>query len=259
MERVIVKDDRYFAVSAPDGSMRADGPDGHGLWWGDTRFLSEDHLLIDGREPQPVEVGVEAGWVALELAAGPLLVRRERYVDDGLRERITITNPGPSKATAGLELVCGADYAAMLAVRGIVPLPPPPPAAGAETVRGVELRDSSRTTEVVLRPPGTHHRLELDPGETFVLEVDVLTGSGGEGATFEAGLDRIRSKYGQWSSDCATFETDNPALNELLRRSLDACACCATATKRGSIQPGLPWFAVPFGRDALFPSMFALP
>jgi glycogen debranching enzyme len=260
LNRVVIKEDRYFAVSAPDGSMRADGPDGHGLWWGDTRFLSDYHLLIDGHEPEPVGVQVEAGSVALELAVGALRIRRERYVDAGLHERITITNPGPSRTVAGVELVCGTDFAAMLAVRGIVSLPPPPPAARTETDRGIELRDSSRTTEVILRPPGTHHRLELDPGETFVLEVDVLAGSSGEGATFEAGLDRIRSEYGRWSADCAAFETDNPDLNELLQRSRDDMRMLCDRYETG-IYPtgGLPWFAVPFGRDALFTSMFALP
>jgi glycogen debranching enzyme len=263
MERVIVKEDRYFAVSAPDGSMRADGPDGHGLWWGDTRFLSEYHLLIDGHEPAAVDVQVEAGWVALELAAGALRVRRERYVDAGLHERITITNLGPAKAVAGVELACGADFAAMLAVRRIVPVPDPPAAVRAETVRGIELRDSSgspRVTEVIIRPPGDHQRLELGPGQRFVLEVDVLTGSGPEGATFEAGLDRIRKEYGQWSADSAAFETDNPALNELLRQSRDDMRTLCDRYPTG-IYPtgGLPWFAVPFGRDALFTSMFALP
>jgi glycogen debranching enzyme len=260
VERVIVKHDRFFAVSAPDGSMRADGPDGHGLWWGDTRFLADYHLLIDGREPEPVDIQVQPGWVALDLAAGTLRVRRERYVDAGMHERITITNPGPSRAVSDVGLVCGADFAAMLAVRGIVSLPPPRPAEQAETVLGVELRDSSRTTEVILRPPGARHRLELNPGETFLLEVDVLIGSGGESATFEAGLDRIRTDYGQWSADCAEFETDNPALNELLRRSRDDIRMLCDRYETG-IYPtgGLPWFAVPFGRDALFTSMFALP
>ena len=206
-ERVILKEDRFFAVSAPDGSMRADGPDGHGLWWGDTRFLSEYHLLIDGREPEPVKVQVEAGWVVLELAAGALLVRRERYVDSGMHERITITNPGPRQTDNDLEIAHDADYAAMLTVRGIVPQ-----TAAASSVR---------VTEVILRPPGVHQRLELDPGQVFVLEVDVLAEPAHESATFEAGLDRIRSEYRQWSPDCATFETDNPALNELLRRSRD--------------------------------------
>src|ERR1700674_269804 len=177
MERVIVKEDRYFAVSAPDGSMRADGPDGHGLWWGDTRFLSEYHLLIGGHEPAPLGVQVEAGSVAWDLAAGALRVRRERYVDAGLHERITISNPGPEKAVADVELVCGADFAAMLAVRGIVPVPAPPPAVRAETARGIELRDPARpvrVTEVIIRPPGDHQRLELGPGQRFVIEVDVL-------------------------------------------------------------------------------------
>jgi glycogen debranching enzyme len=245
-ERVIVKEDRFFAVSAPDGSMRADGPDGHGLWWGDTRFLSDYHLLIDGHEPLAVEVHVEAGWVAFELASGALRVRRERYVDGGLHERITITNRGAVQTIAGLEIVYGADFAAMLTVRGIVP----PPQGGS----------SSRVTEVILRPPGIHQRLELGQGQVFVLEVDILPGSGHERATFEGGLDRIRNSYKQWSADCATFETDNPALNELLQQSRDDMRMLCDFYPTG-IYPtgGLPWFAVPFGRDALFTSMFALP
>ena len=260
MERVIVKHDRFFAVSAPDASMHADGPDGHGLWWGDTRFLSDYHLLIDGREPEPVDVHVEAGWVALELAAGALLVHSQRFVDGGLHERITITNPGASKVVANLELVCAADFAAMLAVRGIVPLPLSPPVVRAETAWGLELRDSDRVTQVILRPPGVHHRLELGPGEKFALEVDVLTESGPVTPTFEVGLDRIREVYREWSADCATFESDNPALNELLRQSRDDMRMLCDSYPTG-IYPtgGLPWFAVPFGRDALFTSMFALP
>ena len=246
-ERVIVKEDRFFAVSAPNGSMRADGPDGHGLWWGDTRFLSEYHLLINGHEPQAVEVHVEPGWVVLELASGVLRVRRERYVEGGLHERITITNAGPARTFVDLEIVHGADFAAMLSVRGIVPLPPP-------------VASSSRVTDVILRPPGIHHRLELGPGQVFVLEVDVLTGSRHEAATFEGGLDRIRGAYRQWSDDCAVFETDNPALNRLLEQSRDDMRMLCDFYPTG-IYPtgGLPWFAVPFGRDALFTSMFALP
>jgi glycogen debranching enzyme len=263
-QRVTLKEDRLFAVSGPDGAMRADGPDGHGLWLGDTRFLSEYDLLIDGHEPEPLVVQGEPGWVVFELAAGALRVRRERYVDMGLHERITITNPGSSKAVADLELVFGADFAAMLAIRGIVPnLPLPAPAASAETGRGIELRDagdSSRVTEVILRPAGSHHRLELGPGEVFVLAVDVLPGAGLEVPKFDAGLDRIRNAYSRWSADCAAFETDNPALNELLQQSRDDMRMLCDRYPTG-IYPtgGLPWFAVPFGRDALFTCMFALP
>ena len=79
--------------------------------------------MIDGHEPEPVSVRVEAGWVLFELASGALQVRRERYVEGGLHERITITNPGPAQTVADLELVVGAGFAAMLAVRGIVAEP----------------------------------------------------------------------------------------------------------------------------------------
>ena len=53
---MIVKHDRFFAVSARDGSMRAPADVGDGVWFADTRILSEFRLLIAGKEPSPVDV-----------------------------------------------------------------------------------------------------------------------------------------------------------------------------------------------------------
>jgi len=225
--------------------MTAASPDGHGLWLGDTRLLSEFRLLVDGIEPEAVRYRGEAGWLAFELAAGDLQVVRERYVDRGLHERITFTNRGASAIHADIALEFGADHAAMLAVRGIVlDLPTSP----------------SIEPEARIRPEGKRHHIELRPGQSSSLVIDVPAGDRAEVSDFDVGLARIRDSYRSWAQDCAAFETDNPTLNELLAQSRDDMRMLLDRYPTG-IYPtgGMPWFAVPFGRDALITSSFVLP
>ena len=225
--------------------MTAASPDGHGLWLGDTRLLSEFRLLLDGREPRALGLRGERGWLAFELVAGDMQVLRERYVDGGLHERITITNQGSSSIHSDLVLEFGADFAAMFAVRGIVRDLPP---------------QEGKEPEILIRPSGRRQHLELGPGERFNIVIDAPAGHEAGAWDFDAGLARIRDSYRSWASDCAAFETDNSALNELLTQSRDDMHMLLNQYATG-IYPtgGLPWFAVPFGRDALFTSSFALP
>ena len=241
----MLKQDRCFGVSATNGDMTAASPDGHGLWLGDTRVLSEFRLLVDGREPQPVGLHGEGGWLAFELSSGDLHVLRERYIDRGLHERVTITNGGSSQTHGDVALEYGSDFAAMLAVRGIVRDLPSP---------------GSREAAVVIRPGGRQHHVDLGPGQSFSLVVDIPAEADRRTAGFEAGLARTRDSYRSWADACASFETDNPRLNELLHQSRDDMRMLLDYYPTG-IYPtgGLPWFAVPFGRDALFTSSFGLP
>jgi glycogen debranching enzyme len=232
-------------VSATNGTMTAATPDGHGLWLGDTRVLSEFRLLVDGREPTATALRGEGGWLAFDLAAGDLHVLRERYVERGLHERITITNRGSSRILSNIALGFGADHAAMLAVRGIVREPAPA---------------QSMEAEVVIRPGGRRHELDLRRGDSFSVVIDVPAGAPAEPSDFDAGRARIRDSYRAWAGDCASYQTDNVALNELLTQSRDDMRMLLDRYPTG-IYPtgGMPWFAVPFGRDALFTSSFVLP
>ena len=134
----MVKQDDCFAVSAKDGSMRPEEFAGDGLWLGDTRILSRFRLRVDGKEPELVHHQVVGGCATFELRAGALQAKRERFVDGGLRERITISNPGGGTVSAVAEVDVAADFAAMLVVRGIVrELPMPQAAAPIETGDGV--------------------------------------------------------------------------------------------------------------------------
>jgi len=235
-KRAVLKENRWFAVSAPNGAMTAASPDGHGLWLGDTRVLSEFRLLVDGCEPEALGLKGSPGSLHFETAVGDLHVARERYVNDGLHERITITNraSAPVHSTVAVELA--ADHAAMLAVRGIVRMPAP-----------------SSTEPVEERT----YQLDLDPGKSFTFVVDVPSL---DGSNFDSGLAHIRDSYRSWARECASFETDNPTLNELLEQSREDMRMLLDTYPTG-IYPtgGMPWFAVPFGRDALFTSVFTLP
>jgi glycogen debranching enzyme len=180
-----------------------------------------------------------------------------------MHERITITNAGPEYVSTELEFVFGADFAAMLGVRGIVGLPRRRPARVESSERGFLLHDANkagRLTEIVIEPPGAKQTFALAPAESATVEVHVLPRTGVVLADFDAGAANTRDVYHSWAGECANFTTDNRSLNELIEQSRDDMRMLCDRYPTG-IYPtgGLPWFAVPFGRDALFTSMFALP
>ena len=244
--------------------MRATERSGDGVWFADTRILSEFRLLIGDVEPQPVAVQMGDGFASFELSAGELHVTRLRYMDGGLRERITIANPGPGTVEQEVELVFVADFAAMLAIRGIVQLPPPVAAPASDTPDGLLItrRDwPGQSSLVIVRPSGFKRRARLGPGKELTIFVDVVPGAIGAGVSeFEEGLTRIKAAYPRWLAECVSMRTDNPAVNELLERSLTDIRMLLNRYPTG-IYPtgGLPWYAVPFGRDQLMIAMQMLP
>jgi glycogen debranching enzyme len=262
-KRLILKEDRYFVVSGLNGSMHADSPDGHGLWLGDTRYLSDYRLTLNGLEPEPVGIATDDAALVIDTKLGALQIRTERFIDGGLHERITITNTGSTSEGAHLDLLFAADFAAMLRLRGVLPAVPLQPATEVPGWQGFVLRQpgsESLVTSVTIDPDGRHHRVELEPGRQFVLRIEVVPGSGSAVKDFDAAVQQVRSVYGAWASDCAQFVTDNPALNEVIEQARDDLRMLCEDYKTGLYPTaGLPWFAVPFGRDALFISMFMLP
>ncbi len=243
--------------------MHADSPDGHGLWLDDTRYLSDYRMLVNGVEPEPVSISTDHAALVIETKSGALQIRTERFVDGGLHERTTITNTGTTSEGAHLDLTFAADFIAMLRFRGVLPPVQIPATTEVPGWQAFVLRQpASETlvTQVTTQPDGKHHRIELEPGQTFVLRVEVVPGSGQSVSDFDAAVNQSRDVYQGWATDCAQIVTDNPALNELINRSRDDLRMLCERYETGLYATaGLPWFAVPFGRDALFTSMFMLP
>ena len=257
----MLKRDRFFAVSARDGSMKPDEFLGDGLWWGDTRILSAFRVHINGKEPQPVGLQADDSSATFELDANGLQVTRVRFLESGIREEITVANRAETTADVVLEIEIGADFAAMLGIRGAVPqLASPAPIAPSEAAGGVRFARAGHATRVTAVPEGFLHRRRLGPGEDFTLHVDVALEPAMPSAAFEPALRAARDVYPRWAEDCMSVRTDNPALNQLLEQATaDVRMLCDSYETGMYPTAGLPWFAVPFGRDALITSIFLLP
>ena len=262
-ERVMLKNDRFFAVSSRDGSMSPGEFVGDGLWDGDTRILSELRLLVNGVAPRATGCQADDASATFELEADHLLITRVRFVDGGLHERITVTNRGAGYADAVLEIEAAADFAAMLGIRGAVPqLASPDNAPPAKTVDGVRFArgdSDSLRTRVIAFPEGLKHQIRLAPGDEFMLRLDIVRDDGAPVVDFVAGLDALRETYPRWAADCMSVKTDNPAVNAVLEQAIADIRMLCNRYETGIYTTGgLPWFAVPFGRDSLISSILLL-
>ena len=255
-ERVMLKRDSFFGVSARDGSMKPGEFAGDGLWHEDTRVLSALRLLVDGIEPDLASFTADDTSATFELVAGPLRLTRVRFVEEGLHERITVVNRGSVPVDAVLELEVECDFAAMLGIRGAVPeLAQPQPHPAIKTVDGVRFEDGGRSVDVAVFPEGLKHQIRLAAGADFSLTIDV----GRRIPDFDGALVAARDIYKEWAADCVSIRTDNPALNDLLEQATSDIRMLCNRFDTG-IYPtgGLPWYATPFGRDTLISSILLL-
>src|SRR3954449_9888194 len=132
LDRLVLKENDVFAVTDRDGNIQAQTADGQGLYRGDTRFLSVYEFSI---EHVPVQLLSSAGELNFmnnfqfanlpgvldsgdALPARTLSVRRNRFIDAGLHERIGLFNYGPEPITLTLHLTFGSDFRDMFDVRG---------------------------------------------------------------------------------------------------------------------------------------------
>jgi glycogen debranching enzyme len=113
-----------FCISDRAGEIDPTLP--QGLFFRDTRFLSEMRVLLNGVAPEPLSVTVTdpfssvfvlRGLPAQGRADSHLLVTRRRYVGRGMREDIEIENFGEEAAFCSLEVVVGADFADLFEVK----------------------------------------------------------------------------------------------------------------------------------------------
>src|SRR5690348_310354 len=176
-KRVVLKENQVFVVSGRNGAMHHESPDGHGVWMDDTRYLSDYKVLVNGVEPEATGLSADGGVLVFELTSGPLHIHLKRYLTGGLHDRFTFSNPGTTSYGANVDLMFAADFAAMLRVRGILPASAPQAVVEVPGWQGFVLREAAsetHVTQVTVVPDGRHRRIELEPGQQFLLRVDVI-------------------------------------------------------------------------------------
>jgi glycogen debranching enzyme len=289
-DRVILKQDRVFVVSDLNGDVPAGNELGLGLYHSDTRFLSGYEMRLNGQKPILLNHSVDRAYVAtfqlvnqaIESASGAeiprqsLSIRRTRFLHRGLHERIGIQNCNRKSVDIELEFTFSADFRDIFEVRGYQPLAmlgerQEVQQTGYGLCFGYQGLDRvPRSTEIVFDPVPSFHdgraklRLSLDPQETFVLMIDILPLLGEEepepNFDFERSLVSLESSYEDWNASCTSFKSDNEVLNRgLIWRSQEDLRILCDDLPSGLLPTaGVPWYAVPFGRDALITSFQAL-
>jgi glycogen debranching enzyme len=286
VDRIALKQDGAFVVSDVTAEIPAGNSDGFGLYRCDTRFLSTFELRLNGEVPVLLNHSVDRAFVATFQLVNPALdgiprqslsLRRTRFVHRGLHERIGLQNCHREPVQVELELRFDADFLDIFEVRGYRPAPRPQrhlPVTTTETgftFAYVGADRVLRETEVILHPAPASHRggravfqLRLEPQQTVIIMVDVLPMLGSEEAQpdfeFDTSLNALQDLYGDWNRTCTRFNTDNEAidLGLLWRNQEDLRILCDHFSTGLFPTAGVPWYAVPFGRDALISSLQTL-
>jgi glycogen debranching enzyme len=273
-----------FAISGRSGDIVPGTP--QGLFFRDTRFLSQLELRVNGQQPEPLAAETPEPFSAVFVsrtrprpgqADSTLMVFRYRYIGRGMREDIVLRNFGDEPAFCLVELVVQSDFAGLFEVKE-----GRPQAVGERTTevgeghfvfghrygssrRGARLHFSQPAQvsgdlavfEIIVPPKGQWTTcLQLTPSiDGEEIEPRYTCGQPVERAT---PVERLA----KWRRQIPLVDTDHDGLRTVTARSAEDLGALRIFDpdypERAVIAAGAPWFMTLFGRDSLITSWMAL-
>lgn len=273
--RIVMKHDALMYVLDETGMIPGSGNSAYGLYRDDTRTLSKLRYVINGQAPELLSKDIKgfSGTFVYGVrqqkkdADRSIVLRREVAMYQGVSERVTITNFSAQEIEVAVAICTGADFKDMFEVRGFQSKEKP---RAIDTTVGAYLRygyaaDSSYTElkvssqpEAVMSPGGFNWRIRLAPGQSRTSELTItsLTSASSvmekesQSWTYDARLEHANESFQKWFSGCAQISTDNASFNKMLDQAYLDLYMLRQPVKGGTaLTAGLPWYAVPFGRD----------
>ena len=260
-----------------------------GFFAEDTRFLSRLELRVNGARPLLLSSGkveyFSAAFylrnpVANGLAQDSLSIARERFVGQGMQDRLVLRNECSEALALELALEVGADFADIISVKEhdfalgnpLSALPLPAPAAvrfdtDANQLVLEEDRVGGAKTQILFSRPGVidgprvSFELELAPRESWDLRIDIVPSIAGEEAEPQAverrfGEERehVRESLAAWNLRVPRLQTQREDMRLAFRQSVADLAALRMRGDDGlAMLPaaGMPWFMTVFGRDTI--------
>jgi glycogen debranching enzyme len=234
-----------FCVSDAGGDIAPEAA--HGLFHRDARVLSRWQLVLDGLAPLTVEQTEAFRTRFVGRRAPDLLVTRDRLVDDGLRETVTVENFGPDTAVR-VELRVAADFADLFAVKESRATGRVDATVDGTTLVLGEYRVTA-TGEPTVTPDGFAWNARISARGNWSVTVQV--------GDFDP--ERPARRTRAWRAATTTITAGDHTLTEALRRTGKDLGALRIDGAQPYVAAGAPWFMTLFGRDSLLTAWMALP
>jgi glycogen debranching enzyme len=286
LPRFTLKDADTFLLADALGDVQASDD---GLFTGDTRILSRFEMEVAAKRPSLLGAAISQDNTLFtsHLTNRPLRALGERVIPQGvihiersrflwqgaLHERLRLTNFSGQTATLPLKLVFEADFADIFEVqghrrskRGDFLEPKLYPDGVRLAYRGLDER--LRVTELRLSPPPValseqEAAFFFDLASDGTAEVFIEIGASCEAAPsqqrFEAALNALSQSMRERLNRGGSLSSSGRLFNEWIEKSRSDLALLTTVLPTGPYPyAGIPWFATPFGRDAIITALQTL-
>lgn len=280
---VTIVEGSSFCISEANGDIESDRP--QGAFFRDTRILSTNTLLINGKPVEPLSALTPEPFRAIYIgrpaptggkADTPLLVERHRRVARGMREDIIVRNFSIEPITFVLDLVLEADFADIFDVK--------------ERHQRLEVRSASRIKAgklelyphdgvrdeaVAIYAPGAligdsllTYAVTVPARGAWTRSVQYTPIIDGEEVReeFPTGLPLSDSeperRLAKWRSQIPIPSLGDEDIERVLHRSHEDLGSLRMFDpehpNRAVVAAGAPWFMALFGRDSLLTSLMSL-
>ncbi|MEF3405422.1 amylo-alpha-1,6-glucosidase [Agromyces sp. CCNWLW203] len=271
-----------FCVSHANGDIVPELP--HGMFFRDTRLVSRSTLLVDGAPVEPLSAMTPEPFRALVVgraghvpgrADTPLTVERDRRVNSGLREKITIHNYSRLPMSCRVELALEADFADIFEVKeeragGTAH----PLVAGPDGRLRAESTNAPARLGLVVTAAGASldgarlvFEVRLPPRGSWTQRIVITPTLDGEEVALDpvgAPLHETRParRLTEWQSSIWVPRIGDDDVERIILQSQRDLGSLRIFDprhpERAVVAAGVPWFMALFGRDSLLASYMTL-
>ncbi|WP_159606883.1 amylo-alpha-1,6-glucosidase [Agromyces humi] len=285
---VRILDGNTFVVSDGRGDIEASATDPTGFFSFDTRFLSRWVLTVDGERLTSLSTDdlhyFEARFFLVPgtgtvYVDANLTVIRQRVVEGGFREQLTLLNHDEHEVELTVRLEADSDFADLFEVKDALQKKGTTASQveDGRLVLAYQRETFLRTTTISSTEPadvdeqGLTFTVRIEPHGSWTTELRIVpTLLGPDGlplvprpARGAPPLRNMLQDLDEWIARAPQLVTDDDSLSATYRRSLVDLAALRfspiIAGSRSLPAAGLPWFMTMFGRDSILTSLQTLP